>query len=754
MSKNSKSNLPTITSNIDKDLRIWTDRARELLEGKGGFIVTRDALIGGGLASGGPGGSIAPPEGENETELIPIFTPPAPAFLRANGGWAYINLEWNQPPYYGHLRSQVYRAEGAVALDAPVESELTYVHGQGDHASVWSDNVGTGKTFTYFVRFVNLLGVKGPYSKGATATTAIDVEEALDALSNSITTSELASDLTALVDGLEDNYIVKIQKGGVASGFGLVSTEGATTGKVESTFAILANRFALLPPVEFDQYSQPSNSLVKNGDLWRSAELDEDDSVASVTYKLRVKNKWEDFDPVPFVVQSTPTTLPNSIGDDIEIPAGVYIRDAYIMDASIKNAKMGVASIDNANIAKAAITRAKIATLDAASITSGAIKSYGFNASQGAGFFLQLGSAQLEIEEGETYPQEEVAFILRSAGNSKPALQLISGVVTISGLVIRDFLQSITYNDPEKAGWQFNVEDGTFRIKNAAQETILASGGTEGLEDPNFILAIIKDKIAAIEEANKEAKDDAKAASDAAGGAQGTANTANGTASTAKSQVDILKRDLDATFTRDSYGGGYTFTNDFKDFFTNDNDLKDFAFLDKVTPANVSTYIATGAIKQAAIGRAAIGVAQIKDLAVETAKIAEAAVKTLQIDGNAVVVGYAKKGAASRSPSKKIGGNDDPFGGTLQIVASCSVYGREDGSGTITIYSNEGSGSTTETIELRQSNGSFNAFSFPISACHNSNPKNGNVGWSVTCSRTSGDMTFGAITATINVLKR
>jgi hypothetical protein len=168
----------------------------------------------------------------------------------------------------------------------------------------------------------------------------------------------------------------------------------------------------------------------------------------------------------------------------------------------------------------------------------------------------------------------------------------------------------------------------------------------------------------------------------------------------------------------------------------------------------VSTYIATGAIKQAAIGRAAIGVAQIKDLAVETAKIAEAAVKTLQIDGNAVVVGYAKKGAASRSPSKKIGGNDDPFGGTLQIVASCSVYGREDGSGTITIYSNEGSGSTTETIELRQSNGSFNAFSFPISACHNSNPKNGNVGWSVTCSRTSGDMTFGAITATINVLKR
>ena len=55
MSKTSKSNLPTISSNVDKDLRIWTDRVRELLEGKGGFIVSRDALIGAGVVSGTPG---------------------------------------------------------------------------------------------------------------------------------------------------------------------------------------------------------------------------------------------------------------------------------------------------------------------------------------------------------------------------------------------------------------------------------------------------------------------------------------------------------------------------------------------------------------------------------------------------------------------------------------------------------------------------------------------------------------------------
>jgi hypothetical protein len=303
----------------------------------------------------------------------------------------------------------------------------------------------------------------------------------------------------------------------------------------------------------------------------------------------------------------------------------------------------------------------------------------------------------LEIEEGVEYPQEEVAFILRSAGNSKPALQLISGVVTISGLVIRDFLQSITYNDPEKAGWQFNVEDGTFRIKNAAQETILASGGTEGLEDPNFILTIIKDKIAEIEKANKEAKDDAKAASDAAGGAQGTANTADDTASTAKSRVDILKEDLDATFTRSPGSrAGYTFTNDFKDFFTNDNDLKDFAFLEKITPANVSTYIANASIKQATIAALAVGRAQIKNLAVSTAKIAEAAVKTLQIGEDSVVVAKAFPGRGGKASSSAVvaaTGGLNPLGGRIFASVSLSASARDNGL-TVSLSFSSGGGAT------------------------------------------------------------
>jgi hypothetical protein len=741
MSKISKSNLPTISSNVDKDLRIWTDRVREILEGKGGFVVSRDALIGTGVVSGTSGGGIGPPFGVNPNDpvIIPIFVPPKPEGLKAAGGWAYINLEWATPPYYGHDRTLIYRVEGEVALDAPVESDLTFVAGINGFASVWSDNVGTGKTFTYFIRYQNLLDQKGPWSEGAFTSTAIDVEEALNALSGALTTSELAEELRAVHDGLKDNYVVKIQKGGVASGFGLVSEEHKTTGKVESTFAILANRFALMAPVEFDQTSQPSNSLAKEGDIWRREETDAEE-VTTDYFKIRTAaNKWIDFDPVPFVVQTTPSTI-----GDVAIPAGVYIRDAFIMDASIANAKMGVASIDTANIANAAITRAKVGSLDAGSIVSGQLKSYNYDGKK-AGFILQLGNAQLEIDEdGTEYPQEEVYVAFRSAGLLYPAFEVSGGVVAISGAVIRDYIQSATWYDIEKPGWQFDVREGTFKIKNAAQEIILASGGTEGIEDPNFILTIIDDKIKEIERLNKGAADDAKDAADDADDKAGDANTAAGSA---QYYVDRLDDRLTKTFSYDSRTREYSFANNYTDFFTSDNDLKDFAFLAKVTPENVSTYIGVGAIQQASIGRAAIGTAQIDDLAVTEALIANAAVQTLQIGKNAVVVGYAKKSA-------RPGGNDNPLGGTLQIVANVTASGSEDGSGTIRIYANDGSGASTETIEVRQSGGSFNAFSFPISACHQSNATNGNVGWVVECTRTSGNMRFGTITATINVLKR
>ena len=664
-----KSNLPTISSSVANDLRMWTDRVREIIEGKDGFVVSRDDLEGAGVITVDNGGNVGPPNnGSNDDSvIIPIFTPPKPEFLIAEGGWQYINLEWKQPSYYGHQSTQVYRAQGEVPLDAPVEEDLVFIHGQGDHASVWSDNVGVGQTFTYFVRFTNLLGEKGPFSEGATASTAIDVDEALDALSGQISTSELATDLRALTDGLEDNYVVKVGKGGVASGFGIATKEDSTTGKVESTFAILADSFALLPPVRFDQPTAPSNSVAQNGDLWRKEVTDNVGNVTDV-YSLRVSDSWVDFDAIPFIVRTTPTTI-----DGVAIPAGVYIRDAYIADGSIARAKIGKAAIDNARIANAAITRAKIATLDAASIISGELKSYNFSNDAGkAGFFLGLGSGQSETEDGTLYPQEDVSFILRSKELTFPALQLVDEVVTISGLVIRDFLQSITFNDPASAGFQFDIQNGTFKIKNSSGQTILASGGSEGVEDPNFILNIIDNKI-------KELEGEDKANATAAGNADNKAGNAQGTANSALSQTQATAQSLNNTFTK--VGGEYTFKNNFTDFFTSDNDLKDFAFLSKITPTNVSTYIANASIKQATIAALAVGRAQIRNLAVSTAQIGNAAVQTLQIGSNAVVVSQAYGGSGGTSNSNNklvVSGSLNPRGGKVFATVSMACSARDN----------------------------------------------------------------------------
>ena len=63
------------------------------------------------------------------------------------------------------------------------------------------------------------------------------------------------------------------------------------------------------------------------------------------------------FTSIPFVVQSTPTTI-----NGVTVPAGVYMDSAFIKDGSIDNAKIGNATIDHVKITK---------TLDASHIATG-----------------------------------------------------------------------------------------------------------------------------------------------------------------------------------------------------------------------------------------------------------------------------------------------------------------------------------------------------------------------------------------------
>lgn len=114
---------------------------------------------------------------------------------------------------------------------------------------------------------------------------------------------------TSSINGLNAEYMVKINANGRVTGFGLVG--GAT-----SAFYIIADQFAIVSPY--------SNIVTA----------------------------------VPFVVQTTTTTV-----GGVSVPAGVYIDSAFVMNGTITNAK----------IANAAIDDAKITTLSANKITTGTL---------------------------------------------------------------------------------------------------------------------------------------------------------------------------------------------------------------------------------------------------------------------------------------------------------------------------------------------------------------------------------------------
>ena len=141
--------------------------------------------------SGGSSG-LAPATG------LPVYdAPPAPTSLAASGAFQNIILSWNLERYQGHSYVEVYRHTSDVIADAILTAQVS-----GSVAGVFSDFVGAGADFYYWVRAVNDNGVVGPFnsSTGTRGQTAPDVDFLLDALEGEITESELATDLQGEID--------------------------------------------------------------------------------------------------------------------------------------------------------------------------------------------------------------------------------------------------------------------------------------------------------------------------------------------------------------------------------------------------------------------------------------------------------------------------------------------------------------------------------------------------------------------------
>ena len=137
----------------------------------------------------GAGGIYVP---EKNPDLFPpgqMEFPHAPVNVIANGAFHTVLVEWDPPQYRGHAHAEIWRAES----DNQAEATLVGT----SSANLFSDAIGKGATFYYWVRFVNGKDDKGPFQgmQGVKAETSRDVQDILDELQGKIEESHLAQTL-------------------------------------------------------------------------------------------------------------------------------------------------------------------------------------------------------------------------------------------------------------------------------------------------------------------------------------------------------------------------------------------------------------------------------------------------------------------------------------------------------------------------------------------------------------------------------
>lgn len=115
--------------------------------------------------------------------------PHAPVNVIANGAFHTVLVEWDPPQYRGHAHAEIWRAESDNQAAATLVGTSS--------ANLYSDAIGKGAAFYYWVRFVNGKDDKGSFQgvQGIEAETSRDVQDILDELQGKIEKSHLVQSL-------------------------------------------------------------------------------------------------------------------------------------------------------------------------------------------------------------------------------------------------------------------------------------------------------------------------------------------------------------------------------------------------------------------------------------------------------------------------------------------------------------------------------------------------------------------------------
>jgi len=94
------------------------------------------------------------------TPLENLAVPPAPVGLEASGAFTAIILNWNgmsaSAPYGNHAYTEIWRSRANNIGGATLRATTT--------AFIYTDEVGYGETYYYWVRYVSTSNVPGPYN--------------------------------------------------------------------------------------------------------------------------------------------------------------------------------------------------------------------------------------------------------------------------------------------------------------------------------------------------------------------------------------------------------------------------------------------------------------------------------------------------------------------------------------------------------------------------------------------------------------
>lgn len=208
--------IPKTPVTQDKALQNWLDSVGTIINkyffgGGNDRIVTAQELIDGGIASNGSGGFLTTPP-KNLTK------PPKVSGLTANGAFASIVVQWNNPSFTNYGYTELWRSDiddiGQAVLIASTAVE-SYI-----------DNVGSAATKYYWARAVSDQGVKGDFnaSAGTKGTTSLEPDYVMQVL----TSSTWKSNTTY--------YPFQYVRPTVENGFQYAAVDGGKSGSVEPTW--------------------------------------------------------------------------------------------------------------------------------------------------------------------------------------------------------------------------------------------------------------------------------------------------------------------------------------------------------------------------------------------------------------------------------------------------------------------------------------------------------------------------------------